>query len=110
MVDRRSTFGYCSYVWGNLVTWRSKKQFVVSKSSAEFEFRSMAASICEGILLKRVMAELRMGDQDSVKIMCDNQAAISMAKNHVFHDRTKYVEVERHFIKEKLEGDIIKLF
>ncbi|KAL5840582.1 hypothetical protein ACOSQ4_013190 [Xanthoceras sorbifolium] len=109
MVDRRSTSGYCSYVWGNLVTWRSKKQAVVSKSSAESEFRSMATGICEGIWLKRVMAELGMDDQGSVKIMCDNQAAISMAKDPVFHDKTKHVEIDRHFIKEKLEGGIIKL-
>lgn len=47
LTDRRSTFGYCTYVWGNLVTWRSKKQSVVSRSSAEAEFRAMAHSICE---------------------------------------------------------------
>ena len=47
--DRRSTSGYYTYVWGNLVTWRSKKQSMVSKSSVEAEFRAMAHDICEGI-------------------------------------------------------------
>ena len=48
VLDRRSTSGYCSYVWGNLMTWKSKKQFVVSRSSAEAELRSLALGICEG--------------------------------------------------------------
>ena len=47
--DRRSTSGYCTYVWGNLVTWCSKKQLVLSRSSVEAEFRAMALGICEGI-------------------------------------------------------------
>ena len=49
--DRRSTSGYCSFVWGNLVTWRSKKQSMVARSSAEAEFCAMAQGICEGIWL-----------------------------------------------------------
>ena len=49
VLDRRSTSGYCFYVWGNLVTWKNKKQFVVSRSSVEAEFRSLALGICEGI-------------------------------------------------------------
>lgn len=54
----RSTTGYCSYVWGNLVTWRSKKQVVVARSSAEAEFRAMCHGICEGIWLRRLLTEL----------------------------------------------------
>ena len=50
--DRRSTTGYCTFVWGNLVTWRSKKQNVVARSSAEAEFRAVAQGICEGLWLK----------------------------------------------------------
>ena len=49
--DRRSTTGYCTFVWGNLVTWRSKKQNVVAKSSVEAEFRAIAQGICEGLWL-----------------------------------------------------------
>ena len=55
VTDRRSTAGYCTYVWGNLVTWRSKKQNVVARSSAESEFRAMANGICELLWIKRVM-------------------------------------------------------
>lgn len=57
--DGRSTGGYCSYVRGNLVTWRSKKQPVVSQSSAESEFRAVANGTCEGIWLRRLPEELQ---------------------------------------------------
>lgn len=56
--DRRSTSGYCSFVWGNLVTWRSKKQTVVARSSAEVELRSIAQGICESLWLKILLKEL----------------------------------------------------
>ncbi|KAB1212816.1 Copia protein [Morella rubra] len=107
--DRRSTSGYCTYVWGNLVTWRSKKQSVVSRSSAEAEFRAMAHGICEGIWLRRVLKELKISDEEPMKMFCDNQSAINIAKNPVHHDRTKHVEIDRHFINEKIEEGIIKM-
>lgn len=107
--DRRSTSGYCSYVWGNLVTWRSKKQSVVARSSAEAEFRSLSQGICEGIWIQRVLAELGMGNSKSIRLYCDNQAAISIAKNPVHHDRTKHIEIDRHFIAEKIENSVIQI-
>ncbi|RVX02121.1 Retrovirus-related Pol polyprotein from transposon RE1 [Vitis vinifera] len=107
--DQRSTSGYCTYVWGNLVTWRSKKQLVVSRSSAKAEFRAMAHDICEGIWLRRVLKELKISDEEPMKMFCDNQLVISIAKNPVHHDRTKHVEIDRHFIKEKIEEGIIKM-
>ncbi|RVW94789.1 Retrovirus-related Pol polyprotein from transposon TNT 1-94 [Vitis vinifera] len=109
LTDRRSTSGYCTYVWGNLVTWRSKKQSVVARSSAEAEARAMAHGICEGIWLKRLLEELQLAPHKPMKLMCDNQASISIAKNSVHHDRTKHVEIDRHFIKEKIEQKIIEV-
>ncbi|CAH9126355.1 unnamed protein product [Cuscuta epithymum] len=105
--DRRSTSGYCTYVWGNLVTWRSKKQNVVARSSAEAEFRSMANGICELLWIKRVIKELNMELELPMRLYCDNKAAISIAHNPVLHDRTKHIEVDRHFIKEKIEAGIV---
>ncbi|KAK2975560.1 hypothetical protein RJ640_011573 [Escallonia rubra] len=109
ITDRRSTSGYCTYVWGNLVTWRSKKQSVMSRSSAEAEFRAIALSICEGMWLKRLLEELKITCEGSIKVFCDNQASINIAKNPVHHDRTKNVEIDRHFIREKIEGGIIEM-
>ncbi|KAL0545996.1 hypothetical protein IC582_015900 [Cucumis melo] len=58
VVDRKSTSGYCTFVWGNLVTWRSKKQSVVARSSAEVEYRAMSLGICEEIWLQKVLYDL----------------------------------------------------
>ncbi|KAG8481275.1 hypothetical protein CXB51_026107 [Gossypium anomalum] len=105
--DRRSTSGYCSYVWGNLVTWRSKKQSVVACSSAESEYRALSHGICEGMWLQRLMGELKLSYTKPITLYCDNQAAVSIAHNPVHHDRTKHVEIGRHFITEKInKGEI----
>ena len=82
---------------------------MVARSSAEAEFQSMAHGMCEGIWLIRVLLELRILVEKSMKMFCDNQATISIAKNPIHHDRTKHVEIDRHFIKEKVEEGIIKL-
>ncbi|XP_057505369.1 uncharacterized mitochondrial protein AtMg00810-like [Actinidia eriantha] len=107
--DRRSTSGYCSFVFGNLVTWRSKKQPVVARSSAEAELRSTALGICEALWLKQLLEELHIPQQSPIIIWCDNKAAISISHNPVHHDRTKHVEIDRHFIKEKIDEGILKI-
>ncbi|RVW87743.1 Retrovirus-related Pol polyprotein from transposon RE1 [Vitis vinifera] len=74
-------FGYCSFVWGNLVTWRSKKQSVVVRSSAEAEYRALAQGICEGTWIKRILSKLGQTSSSPILMMCDNQATISIVKN-----------------------------
>ncbi|RVW39495.1 Retrovirus-related Pol polyprotein from transposon RE1, partial [Vitis vinifera] len=69
LTDWRSTTGYCSYVWGNLVTWRSKKQSVVARSSAEAEFRAMANGICEGMWLQRILKELGIISNSTMTVL-----------------------------------------
>ncbi|XP_024028916.1 uncharacterized protein LOC112093838 [Morus notabilis] len=59
-IDRRSTSGYCTFVGGNLVTWRSKKQNVVARSSAEAEFRALAHGICEVMWIRRLLDDLKV--------------------------------------------------
>nr|CAD1841244.1 unnamed protein product [Ananas comosus var. bracteatus] len=105
--NRRSTSGYLTFVGGNLVTWRSKKQPVVARSSAEAEFRGMAFGLCELLWLKNLLKELGFGQNEAMKLHCDNTSAIEIAHNPVQHDRTKHGEIDRHFIKEKLEAGII---
>ncbi|WVY92731.1 hypothetical protein V8G54_031819 [Vigna mungo] len=83
IVDRRSTTGYCTFLGGNLVTWRSKKQGVVARSSAEAEFRAMAQGICELLWLKIILEDLRIKWEEPMKLYCDNKSAISIAHNPV---------------------------
>ena len=97
------------FIGGNLVTWRSKKQNVVARSSAEVEYRAMSHGVCELLWLRILMGELGFNLEKPVNLYCDNKAAISIAHNPVQHDRTKNVEVDRHFIKEKLTNGIISV-
>src|ERR1044072_6435970 len=107
VTDRRSTSRYYTYVWGNLVTWRSKKQGVVARSSAEAEFRAMSQLFCEGLWILRVVEEVKMKIKLPLKLYSDSKAAISIAHNPVQHDRTKHIEIDRHFINEKLDNGLI---
>lgn len=109
ITDRKSTSGYLTLVGGNLVTWRSKKQKVVALSSAEAEFRGMAKGVCELLWLQKLMIELRYPPGLPMSLYCDNKAAIEIAQNPVQHDRTKHIEIDRHFIKEKLEAKSLQL-
>lgn len=90
-------------------TWRSKKQNVVARSSAESEFRAAAQGICELLWLKIILDDLKVEWQSPMKLYCDNKSAINIAHNPVQHDRTKHIEIDRHFIKEKLEDGLICL-
>ena len=105
----RSITGYCSYLWGNLVTWRSKKQTIVSRSSCEAELRAACLGVCEGIWIIRLLHELRIPFDGPLQIWCDNKSSIEMTRNPVYHDRTKHVEIDRHYIKEKVEAGIMVL-
>ncbi|XP_028059657.1 probable disease resistance protein At4g27220 [Camellia sinensis] len=107
VTDRRSTSGYCTFVGGNLVTWRNKKQNVVARSSAEAEFRAMTQGVCELLWIRLFLRDLGIHQTDSMRLYCDNTVAINIAHNSVQQDRTKHVEIDRHFIKEKLTSGTI---
>ena len=79
----------------------------MARSSAEAELRSMAHGICEIMWMKMLLEEIGAEIQKPMLLQCDNKAAISIAHNPVHHDRTKHVEVDRHFIKEKIEAGLI---
>ena len=105
---RRSTSGYFTFVEGNLVTWKSKKPKVVARSSAEAEFRGMAHGVCELLWIRNILRDLGIKYATPMNLYCDNKTAIQIAQNPVQHDRTKHVEVDRHFIKENLDEKIIQ--
>lgn len=82
---------------------------MVSRSSAEAEFQGMVHGVCEPIWIKRILLDLGVEVLIPMKLICDNQAAVKIANNPVQHDRTKHVEVDRHFIKDHLEKKTVEL-
>ena len=74
----------------------------MAKSSDETEYQAMALATCELIWLKQLLQELRFGNDGQMTLVCDNQAALHIVSNPVFHERTKYIEVDCHFIQEKI--------
>ncbi|KAA0054995.1 putative mitochondrial protein [Cucumis melo var. makuwa] len=102
IVDRKSTSGYCTFVWGNLVTWRSKKRGVVARSSTKAEYMAMSLGIYEEIWLQKVLSDLCQDYEVPMKLFCDNKATISIINNPIQHDRTKHVEIDKHFSKRSL--------
>ena len=85
---------------------RSKKQAIVSRSSTEVKFQAVALGICDLLWLKMLLEELTVTGERPMKIYCDNKATIDISDNLVQHYQTKHVKVDRHFIKEKIEGAI----
>ncbi|GKA17932.1 hypothetical protein Tco_0697769 [Tanacetum coccineum] len=94
-------------IGGNLVTWRSKKQKVVALSSAEAEFRGNARGITEVLWIRKLLTEIGYPPQEPSKVVSDNKATIQISENSVQHGRIKHIEIDRHFIKEKLEAEVI---
>ena len=108
-MDRRSMSDYFTFLRGNLVTWRNKKQNVVARSSAEAEFRAIAHEICELLWLRIILNDLRIKREGTMRLYCDNKFAINITHNFIQHNRTKHIETDRHFIKEKLESGLISI-
>ncbi|XP_056691717.1 uncharacterized mitochondrial protein AtMg00810-like [Spinacia oleracea] len=97
---RRSTSGFCILLGQSTISWKSKRQFVVSRSSAEAEYRSMP-------ITKQLLKDLGLTNLGTTPLFCDNQAALAIAANPVHHERTKHVDIDCHFIKDKTTYGVI---
>jgi hypothetical protein len=99
---QRSTTGYCIFLGSNCISWASKKQPTVSRSSTEAEYRSLATTSAELIWLQHLLYDLGNKLERHPLLLCDNKSTIYLAHNPVFHARTKHIEIDYHFIREKV--------
>ncbi|CAM8951630.1 unnamed protein product [Rhodiola kirilowii] len=99
-LTRRSVTGYCMLLGSSVVSWKTRKQAVVSRSSVESEYRSMASACSEIAWLIRLLADMNVPVSPPVPLFCDSQSAIHLARNHVFHEQTKHVEIDCHFVHQ----------
>ena len=100
--DRRSTIGYCFLLGDSLISWRSKKQTIVARSSTEAKYRALTATTAELIWLRWLLQDLGVDCSTATKLHCDNRSAIQIVHNDVFHERTKHIEIDCHFIRHHL--------
>ena len=106
---RRSVTGYIMMFGHSPVSWKSKKQNTVSKSSSEAEYRAMSAVASEITWLVRLLEELGVCNLQPVTLHCDNISTIHIATNLVLHDRTKHIAIDCHFTREKVMEGLIQL-
>ncbi|CAM8913872.1 unnamed protein product [Rhodiola kirilowii] len=98
-LTRKSVSGYCVLLGNFLISWKNKKQAIVSRSSAEAEYRAMAHACCDVSWLTRILADLQVQVPTHVALFCHNMAAMHIARNPIFHERSKHVELDCHVVR-----------
>ncbi|XP_019087509.1 PREDICTED: uncharacterized protein LOC109127356 [Camelina sativa] len=106
-LSRRSLMAWFIQLGGSPVSWRTRKQDVVLRSSAEAEYRSMAVIVCELLCLRELLMFLGVDCSYPIPLHCDNQSAIHISKNPVFHEWTKHIETDCHFIRDEILCGVI---
>ncbi|KAD7116621.1 hypothetical protein E3N88_03889 [Mikania micrantha] len=107
--DGRSTTGILLLYNGTPVAWNSQKQGTVALSSCEAEFMAATSAACQAIWMQRLLAELLNEKEERVMLKVDNQSALALMKNPVFHGRSKHIDARYHFIRECVERNQIKV-
>jgi hypothetical protein len=105
----RSTSRYAVFLGDNLVSLSSKRQPTVSRSSAEVEYRAVANAVAETTWLRQLLQEMHIPLQSATIIFCDNVSAVYLSSNPVNHQRTKHIEIDLHFVGERVAAGAVRV-
>lgn len=107
--ERKSVSGYVFKLFGGVISWRSRKQTTISLSTTEAEYVALNSCCQEAIWLKGLYQELIPKCDEVPVLFCDNQSALCIAKNHMYSNRTKHIDIKHHFIRELFEKGFVDM-
>lgn len=107
--DMKSTSGYCFSFGSGVFSWCSKKQDVIAQSTAEAEYVAATLAVNQALWIRKLLADLSMEEKRSTEVYVDNQAAISIANNPVFHGKTKHFKIKLYFLREVQKNGEVSL-
>jgi histone deacetylase 1/2 len=107
--DRRSTGGFAVFLGDNLISWTARKQPTVSRSSTEAEYKALANATAEMLWVQKLLTELGVRHPPKARLWCDNLSATYLSANPIFHARMKHIEIDFHFVRERVAQKLLEI-
>lgn len=106
-MSRRFVTGCCIRLGDSLISWKTKKQITLSRSSAEAEYKAMVSTTCEITWVVGVLQDMGIASTSPCIPLCENKVALDIAANPLYHEKTKHIEIDCHLIREKIQQTMI---
>ncbi|KAL0301884.1 UNVERIFIED_CONTAM: Retrovirus-related Pol polyprotein from transposon RE2 [Sesamum radiatum] len=105
--SRRFIMGFCIFLGSSIISWKTKKQAAVSRSSAEAEYRSMVSTVSELLWISYLLRDFQLSIQQPIPFWCDNKAALHITANPLFHERTQHLDIDCHLVRDQFKAGFI---